>query len=62
MVTNLDAASTVLSDNYDGIVSYYLTLNCPESFEQRRVVCSVGPADEEYVNEQFCGKSELLIN
>ena len=62
VVTNLDAASTVLSDNYDSIVSYYLTLSCPESFEQLRVVCSVGPADEEYVKMQFCGKSELLIN
>ncbi|MDA8430842.1 MAG: class I SAM-dependent methyltransferase [Geobacteraceae bacterium] len=56
VVTNLDATSTVLSDNYDDIVRYYLTLRCPESFEQRRVVCRVGSADEEYVKEQFCGK------
>jgi tetratricopeptide (TPR) repeat protein len=54
VVTNLDAASTVLSDNYDDIVHYYLTLNCPENFDQRRVVCSVGTADEEYIKEQFC--------
>ena len=56
VVTNLDAASTVLSDNYDDIVRYYLSLRCPESFDQRRVVCSVGTADEEYVKEQFCKK------
>lgn len=56
VVTNLDAASTVLSDNYDDIVRYYLTLHCPESYDQRRVVCSVGSADEEYVKEQFCRK------
>ncbi len=54
VVTNLDSASTVLSDNYDDIVRYYLTLRCPESFDQRRMVCSVGSADEEYVKEQFC--------
>jgi len=56
VVTNLDASSTVLSDNYDEIVRYYLTLSCPESFEQRRVVCSVGSADEEYIKEQYCKK------
>lgn len=56
VVTNLDAESTVLSDNYDDIVRYYLSLRCPESFEQRRVVCSVETADEEYVKEQFCNK------
>lgn len=54
VVTNLDAASTVLSDNYDDIVRYYLTLSCPESFDQRRVVCNVGLADKMYVKEQFC--------
>jgi len=54
VVTNLDAASTVLSENYDDIVRYYLSLRCPESFDQRRFVCSVGPADEEFVKEQFC--------
>ena len=59
VVTNMDAASTVLSDNYDDIVRYYLSLRCPESFDQRRVVCNVGSADEEYVKEQFCGKSKL---
>ena len=62
VVTNLDATSTVLSDNYDDIVRYYLTLSCPESFEQRRVVCNVGLSDEEYVKQQFCGKSELSKN
>lgn len=56
VVTDLDPSSTVLSDNYDAILSYYLKLKCPETFEQRRVVCSVGPADEEYVKEQFCLK------
>ena len=54
VVTNLDAASTVLSDNYDDIVRYYLSLSCPESFDQRRVVCNVGQADEEYVRASFC--------
>ena len=54
VVTNLDAASTVLSDNYDDIVRYYLTLRCPESFDQRRVVCNVGLADEAYVRAAFC--------
>ena len=62
VVTNLDAASTVLSDNYDDIVRYYLSLRCPESFDQRRVVCNVGSADEEYIKEQFCRNSERSIN
>lgn len=56
VVTNLDASSTILSDNYEDIVRYYLSLSCPETFDQRRVVCSVGPADEEYIKEQFAGK------
>lgn len=56
VVTGLDASSTALSDNYDDIVRYYLTLSCPESFEQRRVVCRVGSADEEYVREMFSSK------
>lgn len=56
VVTNMDAASTVLSDNYDDILRYYLSLKCPETFEQRRVVCNVGSADEEYVREMFCSK------
>jgi len=54
VVTSLDAASTVLSDNYDEIVRYYLSLSCPESFDQRRVVCNVGSADEEYIRSNFC--------
>ena len=54
VVTNLDAASTVLADNYDDILRYYLSLKCPETFDQRRVVCSVGSADEEYIKEQYC--------
>lgn len=54
VVTNLDASSTVLSDNYDDIVLYYLTLRCPESFDQQRVVCSVGSADADYIRENFC--------
>lgn len=57
VVTNLDASSTVLSDHYDDIVRYYLSLHCPESFTQRRVVCSVGTADEKHI-EQFCIKSK----
>ncbi|NTV49884.1 MAG: hypothetical protein HGB32_04435 [Geobacteraceae bacterium] len=36
VVTNLDVASTVLKDNYDDIVRYYLSLKCPETFEQLR--------------------------
>ena len=62
VVTNLDAASTVLSDNYDDIVRYYLSLRCPESFDQRRVVCNVGSADEDYIKEQFSFISERSIN
>jgi hypothetical protein len=54
VVSNLDSASTALSDNYDAIVRYYLTLNCPESFARRRVVCNVGSADEGYIKERFC--------
>lgn len=54
VVTNLDASSTVLSDNYDHIVRYYLTLRCPESFDQQKVICRVGPADEKYIREQYC--------
>jgi len=54
VVTNLDSNSTVLIDNYDEIVSYYLTLRCPESFEQRRIVCNVESADEEFIKERFC--------
>lgn len=49
MVTNLDATSTVLAENYDEIVRYYLSLNCPDSFDQLGVVCNVVPADEEYI-------------
>lgn len=60
-VTGLDSASTVLSDNYDDIVKYYLSLRCPESFDQRRVVCNVGSADKEYIKEQFCRNSSLSI-
>jgi len=58
VVTNLDATSTVLSDNYDDIVSYYLALRCPENFAQRRGVCSAGSTDKEYIKEQFCRKQE----
>lgn len=54
VVTNLDAFSTVLSDNYDDIVRYYLSLSCPESFAQRRIVCSVGSADEKFVRTNYC--------
>jgi len=54
VVTDLDPSSTVLSDNYDEILAYYLMLKCPETFEQRRVVCNVGPADAEYVRANFC--------
>lgn len=54
VVTNLDTNSTVLSDNYEEIVRYYLSLGCPERFEQRLVVCNVGPADEEHVRANFC--------
>lgn len=59
VVTNLDATSTVLSDNYDDIVRYYLTLSCPESFEQRRVVCNVGSADEGLIAMNFNGQREF---
>jgi len=59
VVTNLDAASTVLSDNYDDIVRYYLTLNCPESFDERRVVCNVVSAEEEYFVELLLHKNSI---
>lgn len=62
VVTNLDPSSTVLSDNYDEILTYYLNLKCPETFEQRRVVCSVGPADKEYIFEQFCREQACSTN
>jgi len=54
VVTNMDSSSTVLPDSYDDIVRYYLTLNCPESFDERRVVCNVGVTDEKRIKEQFC--------
>ncbi len=62
VVTSLDPSSTVLSDNYDEIVRYYLSLRCPESFDQRRVVCSVGSADKEYIYNQFCKKTTSRLN
>lgn len=58
VVTNLDHASTILTENYDDIVRYYLTLSCPESFDRRCLVCNTGPADEGYVKEQFCGNPD----
>lgn len=54
VVTNLDPTSTALSDNYDDIVRYYLTLRCPESFDQQRVISSVGVSDEQHVRTNFC--------
>ncbi|MFH1028430.1 MAG: class I SAM-dependent methyltransferase [Pseudomonadota bacterium] len=54
VVTTLDPASTALSDNYDDIVRYYLTLRCPESFDQQRVISSVGLSDEQHVRTNFC--------
>jgi hypothetical protein len=53
VVSNLDPTSTVLSDNYDEILAYYLRLKCSETFEQRQVVCSVGSADKETIKHQF---------
>lgn len=54
VVTNLDSSSTILSDNYDEILSYYLKLKCPETYDQRKVVCSVGPSDRGYIKANFC--------
>lgn len=51
VVANLDTGSTILPDNYEDIVRYYLSLNCPESFDQRRAVCNVGTADEDLIKE-----------
>lgn len=51
VVTNLDPTSTILADNYEEIVRYYLTLNCPESFEQLRIICSVGEVDKDYFTD-----------
>lgn len=56
VVGNLDAASTVLADNYDDIIRYYLSLNCPENFEQRKIVCNVGSADKDSVRDRFIGR------
>lgn len=53
VVTNLDARSTVLSDNFDEIVRYYLSLHCPEHFEQLRVLCNVVSADAEFIRRQL---------
>lgn len=54
VISNLDPASTILTDNYDEILAYYLKLKCPETFTQRCVVCSVGSTDKEYIKNQFC--------
>lgn len=51
VVTNLDATSTALADNYDEIVRYYLSLSCPEIFAQRRAVCNVVSYDENSIKE-----------
>ena len=55
VVTNLDATSTVLADNYDDIVSYYLTLKCPEQIEKLRVLCNVVSGDQGYIQKLFFG-------
>lgn len=47
VVTNLDATSTILSDNYDTIVAYYLSLHCPDNFERLAVMCNVALFDED---------------
>lgn len=57
VVTNLDAASTVLVDNYDEIVRYYLSLHCPENFEKLRVLCNVVSADDGEIKRQFGSKA-----
>lgn len=59
IVTNLDATSTVLADNYDDIVRYYLTLKCPESFEQLSVICNVVPADEKSIMDRLPHTSNM---
>jgi tetratricopeptide (TPR) repeat protein len=59
IVTNLDATSTILEDNYDEIVRYYLSLSCPENFEQLRVVCNVIPADEEYILKMLSNSTDI---
>lgn len=41
-VTCLDPSSTVLADNYEAIIKYYLSLHCPETFNECCVICSVG--------------------
>lgn len=56
VVTNLDARSTVLSDNFDEIVRYYLSLHCPEHFEQLRVLCNVAKLDDDSSVADFCRK------
>ena len=61
VVTNMDAASTVLADNYDDIVRYYLSLSCPESFDQRRVVCNVELADEELIVKLLSNTTKISL-
>lgn len=55
VLTNLDAASTVLTDNYDQIVSYYLSLNCPESVDKLRTVCNVVTDPEDCLIKMLFG-------
>lgn len=57
VVTNLNATSTILSDNYDEILKYYLTLKCPEHFSQLRVICNAVLADEKYIENLVCNRS-----
>lgn len=62
VVTNLDATSTVLADNYDEIVHYYLSLNCPADFNRLRVICNVVPANEESLFDRLGKATHLREN
>jgi tetratricopeptide (TPR) repeat protein len=46
VVTNLNPASKVLTDNYEDIITYYRSLCLPESFAERRIIFNVGTIDD----------------
>lgn len=59
VVTNLDATSTTLSDNYEDIIRYYLTLSLPENVAERRIVCSVVTSDTERILKMLGHKTSF---
>lgn len=53
VVTGLDQGSTVLSENFQAIVDYYLGLNLPESANDRFRLLNVTREDRENIHAQF---------